>query len=267
MNHYMLPNQPGNGREIDAKYGDTAISSLYKLMIQADPNVKNIEAIILGGASVTDSLMHGNAMNIGARNIETAVEMLGTYNIKVIRQETGGVNGLKILFQNWDNKLDVRLIKKSEGTKQIEARETHFSTNKIKVLVIDDSLLIQKILCEGLNKHPEIEVVGTAADAYEAREKILDLKPDLLTLDIIMPKMNGLQFLKKVMHYRPMPIIIVSSIAQQGSSIAQKAKTAGAVAVIDKEQLTLYKDPENIVKVLGRQIVLASRAMVNRIES
>ncbi len=64
-----------------------------------------------------------------------------------------------------------------------------------------------------------------------------------------------------------MPIIIVSSIAQQGSSIAQKAKTAVAVAVIDKEQWTLYKDPENIVKGLGRQIVLASRAMVNRIES
>ncbi len=105
---------------------------------------------------------------------------------------------------------------------------------KIKVLVVDDSAIVRKVFSEELSRHPDIEVVGTAPDPFIARDKILQLEPDVNTLDVEMPRMDGITFLKKLMKYKPMPVIIVSSLTQAGSSMALEALESGAIDVVAK---------------------------------
>lgn len=108
------------------------------------------------------------------------------------------------------------------------------ANQRIRVLVIDDSAVVRKLVTEALAADPEIEVVGTAMDPYIARDKIVQLKPDVLTLDIEMPRMDGLTFLKIVMQERPLPVIIISSLTKAGSHHAIEALRSGAVDVLGK---------------------------------
>ncbi len=105
---------------------------------------------------------------------------------------------------------------------------------KTKVLIVDDSAIVRNILSDSLSKEKNIEVVGTAPDPYIAREKIIKLTPDVITLDIEMPKMDGLTFLKKIMKYNPLPVVIVSSLTQRGTKMALDALEYGAVDVVAK---------------------------------
>src|ERR1700683_5614806 len=105
---------------------------------------------------------------------------------------------------------------------------------KIKVLIVDDSAIVRKLLAEALARSEDIEVVGTAPDPYVARDKILSLRPDVLTLDVEMPRMDGITFLKKLMRIHPMPVIIISSLGQASSKIALEALQYGAVEVLAK---------------------------------
>jgi two-component system chemotaxis response regulator CheB len=105
---------------------------------------------------------------------------------------------------------------------------------KIRALVVDDSSVVRHAISNALNADPEITVVGTAADPYEARDKILAFNPDVLTLDIEMPRMDGLTFLKILQAHRPVPVVIVSSLTQAGSRAALDALEAGAVDVLGK---------------------------------
>ena len=104
----------------------------------------------------------------------------------------------------------------------------------VKVLVVDDSAIVRKVLSEELSRERGIEVVGTAPDPYVARDKIVRLKPDVITLDIEMPRMDGLTFLKKLMRHYPMPVIIVSSLTKKGGTLAMEALSLGALEVISK---------------------------------
>jgi two-component system chemotaxis response regulator CheB len=108
------------------------------------------------------------------------------------------------------------------------------SPRKIRVLIVDDSAVIRKVVSDALSTDPEIEVVGTAMDPYIARDKIVQLKPDVLTLDIEMPRMDGLTFLKIIMDERPLPVIIMSSLTKTGSHHAMEALRLGAVDVLGK---------------------------------
>lgn len=104
----------------------------------------------------------------------------------------------------------------------------------IKVLIVDDSSFVRQTLHKELTKYNDLEVVGTAPDPYVARDMIVKLKPQVVTLDIEMPRMDGITFLKKLIEHYPLPVIIVSSIAQKGSMTALEAIRAGAVEVISK---------------------------------
>ena len=104
----------------------------------------------------------------------------------------------------------------------------------VRVVVVDDSAIVRKLLVDGLKAEPGIEVVGTAADPFQARDLIVRLEPDVITLDIEMPRMDGLSFLRKLMEHRPMPVIIISSLTQRGSATAIEALRAGAIDVIPK---------------------------------
>ena len=105
---------------------------------------------------------------------------------------------------------------------------------KTRILIIDDSAIVRKLLSEALSEEKDIEVVGTAPDPFVARDKILALKPDVLTLDIEMPRMDGLTFLKKLMHYQPMPVVVISSLGQAGCEATLEALRLGAVEVLAK---------------------------------
>lgn len=104
----------------------------------------------------------------------------------------------------------------------------------IRVFIVDDSAIVRKKLTEELNKFQDIQVVGTAIDPYVARDKIVKLDPDVITLDVEMPRMDGVTFLKRIMRYFPKPVIIVSSLTRKGSDLALEAIEAGAVEVMCK---------------------------------
>lgn len=110
--------------------------------------------------------------------------------------------------------------------------------DKIKVLVVDDSAMVRKMLSCELSKTKEIQVIDTAPDPYIARDKIIKLKPDIVLLDIEMPRMDGLTFLRKLMKYYPIRVIIVSSIAENGSETALKALEYGALEVVAKPSVS-----------------------------
>lgn len=104
----------------------------------------------------------------------------------------------------------------------------------IRVLVVDDSAVVRQVFQQELSRDPELEVVGTAPDPYVARDKIAQLKPDVLTLDVEMPRMDGLTFLRKLMQHHPLPTIVVSSLTTKGGELALEALDSGAVDVLAK---------------------------------
>ncbi len=133
---------------------------------------------------------------------------------------------------------------------------------KVKVLIVDDSAIVRKILSNQLNQHHGIEVIGTAPDPYIARDKIVALEPDVLTLDVEMPRMDGVTFLRKLMKHHPMPVIILSSLTPKGGKTAMEALAAGAVEVMSKPG-PAYTVGE-ACKDLVEKIKAASRARVKK---
>ncbi len=108
------------------------------------------------------------------------------------------------------------------------------ASRKIRVLVVDDSAMVREILVKELSRDPQIEVVGTAPDPYVARDKIVRVNPDVITLDIEMPRMDGITFLRKLMKHHPLPVIVVSSLTPKGGDLAMEALDSGAVEVMCK---------------------------------
>ncbi len=132
----------------------------------------------------------------------------------------------------------------------------------IRVLVVDDSVVVQRVLTRELNKLEGIQVVGTAGDPYVARERIAELRPDVITLDIEMPRMDGLTFLGKLMRHHPIPVVVVSSLAPEHSEMALNALSLGAVDVVSKPS-SQFSVPDAAGK-LGEAIRSASIARVRK---
>jgi two-component system chemotaxis response regulator CheB len=307
MNHYMLPTSPN--KERSGKYGDYAIAVLLQFM-ERTGGLAGLEAIISGGANVVTNITSGT--QIGQRNLEVARQTLARHNIKIIKENVGGQVGLKLHYQNWDNRLAIEqmdrrvmtgsMIQKEEANRfslpaahAAPAPAAHaasapaaaakpFSSaakapaapaapaaaassphaGRIKVLVVDDSAIVRNLLVKAMSDEPDIHVVGAAKDAYEAREMLLELGPDVITLDIVMPKMDGVTFLKKLMVYYPVPVIICSTIAKSGSQAELRSDKIGAVDVIDKESLNLYQGLDQVKSILIPKIRAAARTRVQK---
>jgi two-component system chemotaxis response regulator CheB len=133
----------------------------------------------------------------------------------------------------------------------------------IRVLIVDDSALVRRILSDELSRHADVEVVGTAVDPYAAREKIARLRPDVVTLDVEMPRMDGLSFLAKLMRHHPLPVVVVSSLTPRDSGPAVRALALGAVEVIAKPGSALAT--HGIGDALARAVRTAARARVARL--
>ncbi|MBT3235760.1 MAG: response regulator [Bdellovibrionales bacterium] len=184
--------------------------------------------------------------------------------IGIIERDVGGDYGRKIYFDSSTGKVEVQQIAKSQQSQELAEKKQAFDQRAIRVLVVDDSPLIRSIITKSLSRDPKIKVVGEAEDPYEAREKVIELDPDVMTLDIIMPRMDGITFLEKIMQYKPIPTIIVSSVAQKGKVQWEKAKQAGAVEVIDKAILNLYAGVDGVSDKLIPVVKKASLAILNK---
>jgi two-component system chemotaxis response regulator CheB len=139
--------------------------------------------------------------------------------------------------------------------------ENHY--RKVKVLIVDDSALVRDILSKGLGGDAGIEVVGTAPDVYVARDMIVRLRPDVLTLDVEMPKMDGIEFLRKLMPQYPIPVVVVSSLTQKGKDITMQALEFGAVDYVAKPMANLSEGLNAMMMELRTKIKIASTANVS----
>ena len=132
----------------------------------------------------------------------------------------------------------------------------------VRVLVVDDSALIRKLLGELLSQDPGIVVVGTASDPFIAREKIKQLNPDVLTLDVEMPRMDGLTFLQNLMRLRPMPVVMLSSLTERGAQVTLDALALGAVDFVAKPKLDIARGLRDYAQLLAEKVKLAAQARV-----
>lgn len=133
---------------------------------------------------------------------------------------------------------------------------------KTKVLIIDDSALVRQVLSEIINNDPEFEVVGTAQDPLVAREKIKQLHPDVLTLDVEMPKMDGVTFLSNLMRLHPMPVLMVSTLTEQGADVTMQALELGAIDFITKPKMDVSQQLHEYAETLISKLKVAARAKV-----
>jgi len=133
---------------------------------------------------------------------------------------------------------------------------------KTKVLICDDSALIRSVMSEIVNSQSDMEVVGTAPDPLVARELIKKTNPDVLTLDVEMPKMDGLDFLEKLMRLRPMPVLMVSSLTERGSEITMRALELGAVDFVTKPRISIQSGMREYTELISDKIRAAARARI-----
>ena len=234
MNHFLrdrsqAPNEPCG------KFGDTSTKYLLKSLLAKDNATGHYEAKIFGGGKITGNLGLVGA-GIGDDNIVVARQVLKEFKVPIVEEDVGGNHGRKVYFNTGNFTVQVR---------QIAARHKDYSGRKIRVLIVDDSQVVCNILRKFIESSEEFEVCAEARDAYEARDRLLEDAPDVISLDIIMPGLDGLDFLEKIMRYKPTPVVIVSTIAKAGSAIDRRARELGAIGVIDKEELGLYKGLEN----------------------
>jgi two-component system, chemotaxis family, protein-glutamate methylesterase/glutaminase len=132
----------------------------------------------------------------------------------------------------------------------------------IKVLIVDDSALIRSVMSEIISSQADMEVVGVAPDPLVARELIKQTNPDVLTLDVEMPKMDGLDFLEKLMRLRPMPVVMVSSLTERGSEITMRALELGAVDFVTKPKISIQSGMREYADMIADKIRAAARARV-----
>ncbi len=141
------------------------------------------------------------------------------------------------------------------------------STKTVKVLIVDDSALIRKLLTELISSDPGLEVIGAARDPYDAREKIKALKPDVITLDVEMPKMDGITFLRNLMKLHPLPVVMVSTLTEKGAEITFEAMELGAIDFVTKPKIDVTHGLNDYREEIVEKVKIASCANRERLHN
>src|SRR5574343_498434 len=136
---------------------------------------------------------------------------------------------------------------------------------KTKVVVVDDSALVRSILTEIINRQPDMECIGAAADPLVAREMIRNLNPDVITLDVEMPRMDGLDFLSRLMRLRPMPVVMVSTLTEKGAEITMRALEMGAIDFVAKPKIGVADGIRQLAQEITDKVRIAAKARVHRL--
>jgi two-component system chemotaxis response regulator CheB len=137
---------------------------------------------------------------------------------------------------------------------------------KTRVVVVDDSALVRSLLTEIINRQPDMQCIGSASDPYAAREMIRNLDPDVITLDVEMPRMDGLDFLSKLMRLRPMPVVMVSTLTERGAEVTLKALELGAIDFVAKPRIGVADGLQQLAAEITDKIRIASKARVSRLQ-
>ena len=140
-------------------------------------------------------------------------------------------------------------------------------SGKTRVLVVDDSALVRNLLKEIINHQHDMQCIGTANDALAAREMIRDLNPDVVTLDVEMPHMDGIDFLGRLMRLRPMPVLMISTLTEHGADVTLKALELGAVDFVAKPRLGIENGLLELAQQIVEKIRIAAQAQVKRLPS
>lgn len=137
--------------------------------------------------------------------------------------------------------------------------------SKTKVVVVDDSALVRGLLAEIINKQPDMECIGAASDPFVAREMIRNLNPDVITLDVEMPRMDGIDFLSKLMRLRPMPVVMVSTLTERGAEVTLRALELGAIDFVAKPKIGVADGLRQLAEDITEKVRTASKAHVRRL--
>ena len=136
---------------------------------------------------------------------------------------------------------------------------------KIRVVVVDDSALVRSMLTEIINRQPDMECIGAASDPIVAREMIRNLNPDVITLDVEMPRMDGIDFLSKLMRLRPMPVVMVSTLTERGAEVTLKALELGAIDFVAKPKIGVADGLRQLAHDITDKVRIASKARISRL--
>lgn len=240
MNHFLLP----YCEEHDApgRYGDTAIPLMLRSLIRSDAFLQNYVAEIYGGASVLHATS-GSGAQIGEKNIALARQLLDHHGIAIAKSDVGGTQARKLTFDTASRTVEcVRLTKSSGAARPIT-----------RVLIVDDSLTARRVIRSLLEDAPHIEVVGEAKDAFEARSQILKLNPDLLTLDLEMPRLSGVAFLGKLKQHWPMPVVVISCRLGE-PQVRAEIQRLGVNTMVLKRELSVRVGKDNARRHLTEQV-------------
>lgn len=253
LNHYLLPD--GTPEDTPSgRYGQFAIPLLIEECVRLGADRKRLQAKIYGGGNVISitTVVDG----IGQRNIELAQKMLAKEGIRIIETNVGGDNArtIKLNTANFNVLHNIAKAAEPGAAVDISGFRPLMAAKNIKVLVVDDSATVRTLFTNIFTRNG-FEVVGAAADAYQARELIMQKKPDVMTLDIEMPKMSGVVFLEKIMKHLPIPVVMVSSLESTGTA-ALKSLELGAVEFVHKPS---QFDPA-VLKDLAETLVAKVRA-------
>lgn len=255
MNHFMLPSQGRyNDAESVGRYGDTAIHEMLRRALAIDTNRRHYRAHIYGGGAVISDFRQEGTQGIGASNIAMARRILADKGIPIVAENVGGTHGRRIQFNTADGNIQCNDVSNS-----VDSR-TRPDKPSVGLLIVDDSRMVRQMLRRALDGCEGLHIVGEATNPFDAREKILDLDPDVITLDISMPRMDGLTFLKSLMNSYPKPVVILSSLAKPGSEAEQEARRSGAWGVFDKDKLELFKGVKVLQEVLAPVLLAAARS-------
>lgn len=233
LNHYLLPEGSPEERT-NTRYAICAIPMLIEECIRLGANPAKLQAKIYGGGNVISISSFGDS--IGKRNIEIAEQILREHKIPIIERNVAGESARTIKLNTASFAvLHSSSADKAAGSKlpvDVSGFKPLSVAKNVKVLIVDDSATVRSLFSSIFTKNG-LEVVGAAADAYQARELILSKKPDVMTLDIEMPKMSGVMFLEKIMAHHPIPVVMVSSLANTGEA-ALRSLELGAIEFVHK---------------------------------
>jgi chemotaxis receptor (MCP) glutamine deamidase CheD len=257
MNHFMVPDARTAGGMPPGKVGESAIDGLIQLARMAGSAPADLVAEIHGGGAVVGPLGGGSGLlDVGMRNIACARARLAHHGIRVRAEDVGGGEARRICLDTAAGRIEARRIPRAADP----APAGGAAGRTARVLVVDDSPVVRQLLGKAISASGDLVVDGEAGDPFEARERILERAPDVLCLDLIMPNLDGLSFLRRIMQFKPIPTVVVSTIAKAGSAMREKVMAAGAHAAIDKEDLGLYQGGDACQRLLIPALRAAARS-------
>lgn len=266
--HYAIPELPKASSDNPLRYGDYAIEKLISETCKClEVNPSQLHAKLVGGANNIASAHP--AQQVGTENVKVAKQILAKYKIHVVGEDVGGTQGRKILFHIETGRLQVAFVGPGHSRPSAatainlpdKSRENAslLSKKKIKVLVVDDSKTIRDLLLKVLSQDPKIEVVGLAEDPLKAELLIPTAKPDVITLDVHMPRMTGVQWLKTLIPQYKLPVVMITSLELKDGNEVFEAMELGAVDYIQKPSLS---DLSSVTPQIREKVLNAASAKV-----